>query len=139
MEIKGRPEEDKLPITAGPLPDQKTLLRWVFSKIDYNNSGGVSKNLLLKEFHTNTDLAKLFGLPTQIGDFDYVEKFGYIFDEITTEDELTFNEFITFFQVSKHKAAQKKQYEARASPTKKANLPKKEVVDPEKVCLLLPK
>ena len=72
--------------------------------------------MLLKEFHTNTDLAKLFGLPTSIGDFDYEEKFAYIFDEITTEDELTFNEFITFFQVSKHKAAQKMQYAARTSP-----------------------
>jgi hypothetical protein len=95
----------------------------------------------------------LFGLPKAVHLEGYEEAFGVIFDELTKEEELTFNEFMTFFQVSRHNAAKKKPYKpaTTSKPPKPGTTSKTTTttsglddtssapVAPDKICLLLPK
>lgn len=81
--------------------DKLTLLKWMFSKLDKTSAGAIEKKELIQEFHSNSELAELFGFRELLLQPDYKERLNEVFNNIGTRDRNTFTleEFLAFFSV----------------------------------------
>lgn len=80
--------------------ENEVLLKWMFKKLDKDQSGTVDKIELIQEFHNNPELAKLFGFFEQVSSPRYLERFNQIFEKIGVgqKHEISISEFLLFFE-----------------------------------------
>ena len=130
-------------------PEEITLLKWLFEKLDKDRGGTIDKFELLTEIHQSEHLAKLFGFNEDILAEDYMSKFDKAFDTITKREYISKDEFMDYFCVSDadqskskkaaHKSPKKSLSPRRKSPRRSIKTDTHAAKPPkpaERVCLL---
>ena len=92
------------------------MLKWMFSKLDKDNSGEIDKVELLSEIHNSPYLADLFGFGQEIQREDYMVRFSNLFENIGRDDTISFDEFHMFFQLRDNKLTPKKRIASNKGP-----------------------
>ena len=112
--------------------EKVTFLRWMFSKLDKDNSGTIDKVELMQEFHQNPDLAELFGLREHAEHPHYMERFEEVFSNIglSGKFEFSFEDLVDFFGMQTQPEKQKVSREKK-KPTSKGI-----IKEEQPVCLL---
>ena len=83
------------------LPQSERLLKFIFKTIDKDKDGQIDKVELLQELQSNEELPLLLGFSALVTDSDYMESLERQFQAISPNDQITFEQFIGYFQAKK--------------------------------------
>ena len=110
QQLQGNP----VATASKPRPELQSFLSYIFKKVDKDGTGQIDKVELMQELHQNPELARLFGFETEAMDPNYMVKFEQLFRTLGQGDDISYDEFVTFFS----QAAEKKPTESLSIPSK---------------------
>jgi hypothetical protein len=120
----------------------KLLVKYMFNKLDNDRSGLVDRLELMRELHSNPELAELFSLKSLVTDEGYVDKFSQMYTKVAgSQDSVSLPQLYDFFRLDDSRLVkpalkvQKPSNVVKLSPRKETESSQRQ----ETVCLLLPK